>query len=118
MKLIALICILHRLMATPSSLVLKLRQFSKFTLSSKPFKLLIGFVGRFCQDRIACRPSSQSPILKASRVLQMCCKYKNERIGIAKILFLLEAACPFVHRCLVLQLGVVLSRNLLVNWRF
>ena len=112
MKLIALICILHRLMVTPSSLVLKLMQFSKFALSSQPFKLLEGFVGRFCQDRIACRPSSQSPILKPSGVLQMCCKYKKECIGIAKIRFLLEAACLCtdameVDQILVLQLGVV-----------
>ena len=84
MKLIALICILHRLMATPSSLVLKLRQFSKLALNSKPSKHLLE---SFCHV-IACRPPSQSPILKPSRVLQMCCKHKEERIGIAKILFL------------------------------
>ena len=78
---VALLYMLHHLIATHSSLLPKLRQVSKLALSSKPSKdLLKGFVGRCCQDVIACRPSSQSEILKASRVLQMFCRDKKERI--------------------------------------
>ena len=84
---VALLYMLHHLIATHSSLLPKLRQVSKLALSSKPSKdLLKGFVGRCCPDVIACRPSSQSEILKASTVLQMYCRDKKERMGIVEML--------------------------------
>ena len=44
------------------------------------------------QEHQICSKYRIEKLIALIRILQMCCKYKKERIGIAKIMFLLEAA--------------------------